>query len=148
MALDAVADGGDPAADKKTKLAAKQAEQSETFAAALQPYLAKRRKDLRPRSFEEVERHLVKGCAPLHKLPLASIDRRKVALQLSEIETESGPVDQPRTDRRQRATAAPANGPLELVGGTFRWPQPNPLDPKLRRAILEAELPARSESRQ
>jgi len=46
----------------------------------------------RPRAFVEIERHLRKQCAPLHRLRLGEIDRRKIAAMLAQIETASGPV--------------------------------------------------------
>ena len=47
---------------------------------------------LRPRSQEEVRRHLRSHWAIFHKLPLSEIDRIAVAARLSELATESGPV--------------------------------------------------------
>ena len=46
----------------------------------------------RPRAFVEIERRLRKQCAPLHRLRLGEIDRRKIAAMLAQIETASGPV--------------------------------------------------------
>ncbi len=47
---------------------------------------------LKPRSFEEVERHLKKHWAPLHGIPVHKITRAKVAARLEEIERASGPI--------------------------------------------------------
>ena len=47
---------------------------------------------MKPRSFEEVERHLTNHAGPLAKLRLAEIDRRTIAVRLAEIEEASGPV--------------------------------------------------------
>jgi integrase len=46
---------------------------------------------LKPRSYEEVERHLLKHAKPLHGLQLAKIDRRTVATLTGELVTSSGP---------------------------------------------------------
>jgi len=52
---------------------------------------------VRQRSYTEIERHLLKACAPLHGLQLASITRRDVASVLSTVETASGPTQCNRT---------------------------------------------------
>jgi site-specific recombinase XerD len=51
-----------------------------------------RRASLKPSSFSETERALRGHSAPLHRLRLDQIDRRKVAALLGEIETSAGPV--------------------------------------------------------
>jgi integrase len=66
--------GDDPFSDKT--IAKKQA--SETFKAAITEYLAIARKNLRPRTYPDIERHLVKFAKPLHELPLAKITRREI----------------------------------------------------------------------
>ena len=60
------------------------------FGAEINRYLLRRRGSLKPRSFNAVERHLRQYSAPLHKLPLADIDRRTIAVLLGQIETSSG----------------------------------------------------------
>jgi integrase len=47
---------------------------------------------MKPRSFEEVERHLTNHAKPLAKLRPAEIDRRTIAVRLAEVEVASGPV--------------------------------------------------------
>jgi integrase len=47
---------------------------------------------LKPRSFEETERHLLKHAKPLHPWPIESIDRRTIAGRLAEITKASGPA--------------------------------------------------------
>jgi integrase len=64
----------------------------EGFAAAVERYLDRKRSSLKPRSFDATERYLRNHSAPLHKLRLDQIDRRKVAALLGEIETSSGPI--------------------------------------------------------
>ena len=62
------------------------------FGAEINRYLLRREGSLKPRSFNAVERHLRQYSAPLHKLPLAEIDRRTIAVLLGQIETASGPI--------------------------------------------------------
>ncbi len=47
---------------------------------------------MKPRSFEEIERHLLAHAKPLHGRRIAEIDRRAIAIRLAEIEQSSGPV--------------------------------------------------------
>jgi integrase len=60
------------------------------FGTEINRYLLRRQGSLKPRSFNAVERHLRQYSAPLHKLPLADIDRRAIAVLLGQIETECG----------------------------------------------------------
>jgi integrase len=64
----------------------------ETFGAELERYLERKKACLKPRSFIEDQRNLRKHSAPLHKLRLAEIDRRTIAVLLGQIETSSGPT--------------------------------------------------------
>jgi integrase len=96
--LGTVAGGTDPFA---------QALAAEGFTAAIDRYLQRKRAVLKPSSFSETERYLRNYAAPLHKLRLDQIDRRKVAALLGEIETSSGPVS------RNRARSA--------LSGFFSW---------------------------
>jgi integrase len=82
--------GEDPASERAEKLA----RASETFGLALKPYLLHMQAKLRPGSFENVDRHLMKHAAPLHRLELAkAAERRTVASLLGKIATSSGPVE-------------------------------------------------------
>jgi integrase len=65
---------------------------ADTFGAELERYLERKRSVLRPRSMVEVVRHLSVQCKSLHRLKLAEIDRRTIALCLADIEQRSGPV--------------------------------------------------------
>jgi integrase len=65
----------------------------ETFGALLKPYLDHKRKELKPRSFVEVERHLSKHAKPLHGRQLAKIDQRAIAALLAPLATDSGPTE-------------------------------------------------------
>jgi integrase len=65
---------------------------AESFGKEVVRYLQRKRAAMKPRSFEEVERHLTNHAAPLHRLRLTDIDRRTIAQLLGEIETASGSV--------------------------------------------------------
>jgi integrase len=64
---------------------------AETVGAALEFYLPHKRQNMRPRSYVETERHLLRHCKPLHKLPLVKVDRRAIAARLAAITTNNGP---------------------------------------------------------
>jgi integrase len=81
--LGAVVGGDDPFAQSLA---------TESFGHEVARYLERKRQAMKPRAFEEVERHLTNHAARLHKLRLAEIDRRVIAQRLGEIETASGPV--------------------------------------------------------
>jgi integrase len=78
--LGTVAGGIDPFA---------QALSGEGFHAAIDRYLERKRS---LKSFSETERYLRDHSAPLHKLRLDQIDRRKIAALLGDVETSRGPV--------------------------------------------------------
>jgi integrase len=92
-ALVDVGDGKDPAAQKATdKVEAKQ-----SFLAVAKDYLEflQRRvtkAEMKPRTYTEVERHLMKHWKPLHRLVLSSINRATIATRLREIAKQHGPV--------------------------------------------------------
>lgn len=58
--------GGDPSAEKRET----RERAAETFGAVLETYLTQKRGALRPRSYVEVKRHLIKDARVLHPLPL------------------------------------------------------------------------------
>jgi len=64
---------------------------AETFGAEIDRYLDRKQSTLKPRSFKEVRHHLQVHSKPLHRLRLAEIDRRTIALRLAQIEQGSGP---------------------------------------------------------
>src|SRR5262245_15078698 len=67
---------------------------NETFALALKPYLIRKQAELRPRSFANLDRHLSKHAAPLHRLELTkAAERRTVATLLAKIASSRGPVE-------------------------------------------------------
>jgi len=93
---------GDPAGERtEARERAK-----ETFALALKPYLARKKVELRPRSYVNVERHLLKHAA--HRLELAkAAERRRVAELLTRVASASGPVE--------------ANAVKGSLNGFFGW---------------------------
>jgi integrase len=95
--------GQDPAGDKR----AARDEVGETFNALLPRYLEHKRAQLRPRSYVEVERHLLSHCRPLHHRPIAAVDQRTVAILLGKLAETSGP---------RAANAVRASG-----SGFFNW---------------------------
>ena len=75
--------GLDPAGDKLEH----QARAAETFGAAVELYLTRQKTRLRPRSYAPVARHLLINAKPLHRLPLAKVDRRTIATLLAKVAT-------------------------------------------------------------
>ena len=78
--------GQDPAQERR----ASKVEALATMGAMLPTYLQHKRQMLRPRSFEEIERHLTKHYAPLHRHPLAALTVALVATRDAAIATECG----------------------------------------------------------
>lgn len=80
--------GRDPAREKtmaREKVA-------ETFGAILPRFLERQRARLKPRSYQELERHLLAHAKPLHGRPIEALDRRAIATRLAEIAERSGPA--------------------------------------------------------
>ena len=78
--------GQDPAGDKadaKIKMA-------ETFEAVGRRFLEHQRTRLRPRSYPDVERHLLAHAKVLHSLPLAKVERRDIATVIAAVAENSG----------------------------------------------------------
>lgn len=80
--------GQDPARARATA----KASASQTFEAKATLFLARQRLRLRPRSYPEVERHLLRDSKPLHKLGLSAISRRDIAGVVSEVSQKRGLV--------------------------------------------------------
>jgi integrase len=78
--------GEDPHAERKA------ARRAVKLAAIVGDYLADVQAKLRPRSYEEVERHLRSHAAPLHQEPVGAIDRAAVVRLLTNIRDTKGPV--------------------------------------------------------
>jgi integrase len=79
--------GEDPAGQKIES----RARAVETFGSVLRPYLVHKKADLKPRTYEEVERHLLKHAKRLHGLLLTTTDRRTVAELLTDLAANNGP---------------------------------------------------------
>jgi integrase len=80
--------GEDPAGDKIES----RAKAAETFGSILQPFLSVKKTELKARSFQEVERHLLQRARRLHGMQLSAIDRRTVANLLTNLAANSGPA--------------------------------------------------------
>ncbi len=79
--------GSDPQAEKGDA----RARAAVTFGAVGERYLSYAKGRLKPRSYEEVERHLTKHWAPLRGLQLHKVTRANVAGRLNEIAKDHGP---------------------------------------------------------
>ncbi|WP_404286435.1 tyrosine-type recombinase/integrase [Microvirga sp. RSM25] len=79
--------GADPHAER----AADKARSAFTLEAVSEKYLRRAKAKLKPRSYEEVERHLNRHWSTLKALPIHKIRRADVALRLEEIASEHGP---------------------------------------------------------
>ena len=79
--------GGDPQAEKGDA----RARAAVTFGAVAERYLCHAEGRLKPRSYEEVERHLLRQWAPLKGLQLHKVTRANVAARLNEIARAHGP---------------------------------------------------------
>ncbi len=88
--------GQDPAGQK----AESRQRAAETFEAVAQRFLAYQRGQLRPGSYRQVERHILAYAKPLHRLQLATIDRRTIAGVVNAIKDRGAAV----TANRARST--------------------------------------------
>lgn len=82
-----VALGRDPAREK----ADAKARVAETFGTIVKQFLSRQRLRLKPRSYIEVERHLLSHWKPVHGLPITAIQKRTVAVRVGEIAAQNGP---------------------------------------------------------
>ena len=92
----------DPANEKKKV----RSEAGDTFDAAIKEYLAVQQKELKPRSYVEIERHLNKDWKPLHSMALASIEGADISRQLAVIAKRGNTV---------------ANRARASLSAFFRW---------------------------
>ena len=88
--------GLDVVAEKLTAEAKARAEcdalkKRKTMGSLVPIYLEKRRRALRPRSYLEIERHLIKHWAPLHQHDMQAITRSDVRRELDKLAVNSGP---------------------------------------------------------
>ena len=95
--------GQDPAGDR----IAEREQAADTFGKLLPGFLKLKRAELRPASMVEIERALLKYAATWHNIPVAKIDRRMVAIKLTEVAEKHGAT----TANRFRAAAS----------GFFTW---------------------------
>jgi integrase len=79
--------GNDPHADRLETLA----NARHTFGAMLVPFMKRQKGRLKPRTYLEVERHLMVQSKALHPRPIDRIDRRVLALHLGELAESNGP---------------------------------------------------------
>lgn len=80
--------GADPKAEKINK----RDENKKTFALLAQDYLALKKKELRPRSYVEIARHLEQYFSRLDGTPARSVSGKQIDDQLARIEEENGPI--------------------------------------------------------
>jgi integrase len=80
--------GQDPAGDKTE--ARKRA--SDTFETIAKKYLSAKKQSTRPSTYSETERHVLKHAKTLNGLQVAKIARRDIAILISTIKENSGPV--------------------------------------------------------
>lgn len=85
--------GQDPAGVK----ADARARANETFETCARQYLGWQRKKVRASTYKENERHLLKNLVPLHGLRIDATDKRSIALQLTRLAANAGPVQANRT---------------------------------------------------
>lgn len=114
--------------------------EAETFGGEVERYLSRRVEAMKPRAYDEVERHLRVHSATFAGDRLGDIDRRAVALRLAEIETASGPVARNRSRSSLSAffTWAVREGLLETnpVHGSAKADEGSPRE----RVLTDAEL--------
>jgi integrase len=88
-----VAAGRDPVGEQHEK----QSRSGETVGALLDPYLAFKAKNLRPRSLYEITRHLRINAKALHPINIAKLDRRTISACRTAIANKRGEVSANRT---------------------------------------------------
>jgi integrase len=70
---------------------------SDTFKRCVDRYLALPQGNRRDSTVKEIRRHLERNLAPLHRLHIKQVDRRRVAIELTRLTVECGPVQSNRT---------------------------------------------------
>jgi integrase len=79
--------GGDPQAQKVEQ----HAKSAETFDAFVVQFLARQKKRLKPRSYQQVDMHLAQHWSPLKSVSIHEITKRAVGSRLIKISEERGP---------------------------------------------------------
>jgi len=85
--------GADPALEKEAAHDAA----GDTFKRCLDQYLGRPQGRRRESTLQEIRRHLERNLAPLHRLHIKAIDRRRVADELMRITAENGAIESNRT---------------------------------------------------
>jgi integrase len=129
--------GDDPFNDK----AVTKQQAAETFKAAIDEYLEMARKTLRPRTYPDIERHLVKYAKPLHGLPLAKIGKTYIRGIVSSVSKNSGEVTGNRCRASLSAFFAWAVAEKDLDANPVIGVRRNP-EKSRERVLLPAELRA------
>lgn len=80
--------GANPHAERQEA----QARRSLTLGKVIKRYLSLSEGRLKPRSYEEVKRHLEKHWAPLHELPIQSLNRSLISEHLQTLAQNNGPI--------------------------------------------------------
>lgn len=113
---------------------------SEVVGTAVERYLARRRKVLRPSAYVEVHRHLLGKAKRFHRLRLSEVTKGKIADLLHDVEERSGIVARNRVRSSLNAffTWTITEGLLEFnpVTGTAKADEGGPRE----RVLTEAEL--------
>jgi integrase len=78
--------------DPVNERAQTRARAAESISALLPRFLQRQRTRLKPRSYQEVERHLLVHAKPLHSYAIDGIERRTIAVRLAAVEKSSGPA--------------------------------------------------------
>src|SRR5262249_9394817 len=85
--------GTDPAEEREAAHGAA----GDTFQRCMVRYLARPLGKQRQSTRNEIRRHLEVNLAPLHRLHIKKVDRRRVAEELADITAEKGPIEANRT---------------------------------------------------
>jgi integrase len=107
--------GEDPALDRQNA----KLEADNTFGVLAAQYLEARKSDWRPRTYDEIQRHLNRYAKSLHHSPITALSQRNIANLLNSIAKESGDV----TANRVRATLSSLFGWIMREG--IRLPEGN-----------------------
>lgn len=130
--------GENPALDK----AAKRDASALIFSKVKDDFLSFRKPNMKPRSYEECERHLNKHWKPLHGLAVGSIDRATVAARLRVIAKGSGPVAADRARSTLSAFFAWCIGEGHCEANPVTGTNKHSEDKERERTLADAELAA------
>jgi integrase len=128
--------GNDPQAEK----AKARKDAAATLATFVEPYLARKEKELKPRSFVEIARQLRRDWQSLHNMPIRQIARADVAGRLTQLTESNGPV---ASDRARAALSAFFTWAMRegLVDANPVIATNRPAEPKARdRVLTDGEL--------